>query len=85
MKFRIKYIDNLGYFAQVQSKTLFFWDTWKTIGKHPNDGTGLYDEDHLTYPLETKQEAIDLMKRHLKFNNPSYGVTYIPVDTKDLS
>ena len=58
MKFRIKYVDNIGYYAQV--KTGYF-SGWKTIGAHPS-GFGLYPNRHPDYPLNTQHEALERCK-----------------------
>lgn len=57
MRFRRKYVTQIGYFAQV--KTSFF-SPWQTIGKHPH-GFGLYPEEHLGYPLITDHHAIEMI------------------------
>ena len=57
MKFRIKYLPQVGYFGQV--KRGFF--EWNTIGKHIN-GYGLYSQNNIDYPLHTEHEARALCK-----------------------
>jgi len=58
MKFRIKHVENIGYFGQVK---VGFFSGWQTIGKHPS-GYGLYPNDHAEYPLGTQHEAIERCK-----------------------
>lgn len=58
MKFRIKHIENIGYFGQVKPN---IFSGWKTIGKHPC-GYGLYPNRHAEYPLNTQYEALERCK-----------------------
>jgi len=73
MKFRIKYVANIGYFGQAQTR---FFSGWKTIGKHPS-GYGLYQNGHAEYPLETHHEALERCKLYEQWayhnaQEPSY-------------
>jgi hypothetical protein len=72
MKYRIKEIDMIGYFAQVK-RGLF--SGWKTIGKH-NNGVGEYDEEHLDYPLRTQAEAVTLAHAHADYFKVKKGFTH---------
>ena len=71
MKFRIKYIEGLGYWAQVKIKL-----SWYRIGLHIS-GFGLYSENDNDYPLKTRDEAIEQCEKFVKWYNlkeakPSY-------------
>ena len=72
MKYRIKQIDMIGYFAQVKRH---WFSGWKTIGKHANDQVGEYPENHTDYPLSCQSEAVKLCHRHAKFNKAKHGFT----------
>jgi len=58
MKFRIKHVEGIGYFAQ---RRRFF--VWHTIGRHP-DGYGLYSQTDLDYPLGTYDEAVNRCRNY---------------------
>lgn len=72
MKYRIKHVDMIGYFAQV--KRCWFIG-WKTIGSHTNGQVGEYPEDHLDYPLNSQHDAVLLAHRHADFNVARKGFT----------
>ena len=71
MKYRIKHIDMIGYFAQVKPSV---FSTWKTIGKHTN-GFGEYESDHLDYPLLCQSDAVLLAHKHADYNKNRKGFT----------
>lgn len=73
MKYRIKHVDMVGYFAQVRHNLL---SGWKTIGEHNNNQTGEYPEDHLNYPLRAQHEAVLLAHKHADFNKAKKGFTH---------
>jgi hypothetical protein len=58
MKFRVKHVENTGFFGQVK---LGFFSGWNTIGKHPC-GYGLYPNDHVEYPIDTQHNALERCK-----------------------
>ncbi len=60
MNFRYKYIEGIGYFAQIKHGV---FSKWKTIGKH-GSGFGLYPENHVEYPLKDNIEAIGRCKKY---------------------
>lgn len=70
MRFRTKYVPQIGYFGQV--KTGLF-SRWKVIGKHVH-GYGLYPEDHIDHPLETEHKAIERCKLYEQWKVLSEGV-----------
>jgi hypothetical protein len=57
MKFRIKYLPQIGYFSQVKRGFI----KWNTIGKHMR-GYGLYAQAHVDNPLQTEHDARALCK-----------------------
>ena len=61
MKFRIKKLPTVGYFAQVRIFIL-----WRTIGRHPV-GFGLYPNNHIDYPLDTREEALNLCTEYYRW------------------
>lgn len=63
MRFRIKHNPQLGYYAQVKHG---FFSGWKKIGKH-NVGFGLYDEDSVSLPMETMEEAGQRCRDYKRF------------------
>lgn len=52
-RYRIKYLKNLGYFAQTKKST---FTKWQTIGRHLV-GFGLYPEHHLDHPMNERDDA----------------------------
>lgn len=77
MKYRIKHIDMIGYFAQV--KKYGWFGGWNTIGKH-SIGVGEYEEEHLDHPLQTQGEAVNLAHRHADLVGAKKGfVTYTDI------
>ena len=62
MKFRIKKVEGLGFFAQVQTGD-FFFKNWYTIGAH-SISFGLYAEDHIDYPVSSMKEAKVLISKY---------------------
>jgi hypothetical protein len=71
VKYRIKHVDMIGYFAQVK-KGIF--TEWKTIGKHPN-GFGEYNENHLDYPLQDQADAVRLAHSYAEYMGLRKGFT----------
>lgn len=69
MNFRIKYLPQIGYFAQVK---LSWLAGWKTIGKHIN-GYGLYAEDYIEHPLINGHEAEERCKLYEQWKVMSEG------------
>jgi hypothetical protein len=72
MRYRVKYVEAVGYFAQVKRG---WFGGWKTIGLHMNNQTGEYAENHLSHPLDTQHEAINLAHVHADFNKARKGFT----------
>lgn len=74
MKYRIKHIDMIGYFAQVKKSR---FSGWKTIGKHSIHSicVGEYEEDHLDHPLAAQADAVLLCHRHADFVGAKKGFT----------
>jgi len=70
MKFRIKKVEGVGYFAQVYLKELFF-SQWYTIGKSTYN---LYAEDYIDHPVEDMEKAKTLIRK--------YKVSLIPKQTE---
>ena len=68
MKFRIKHIEGLGYFAQAKTwiPGMRMIATWKTIGKHPT-GFGEYPESSTEYPIETFDAAAHRCAQYKKW------------------
>lgn len=76
MNLRYKYIEGIGYFAQVKHG---FFSRWKTIGRYAS-GFGLYPENHIDNPLKSSDDANRQCKRYAQWvysrtRNPSY--TYL--------
>lgn len=71
MRYRIKHVEMIGYFAQVKFGII---GGWHTIGRH-NNGFGEYPENHLDYPLLTQGDAILLAHKHAEYNNAKKGFT----------
>ena len=72
MKYRIKHVDMIGYFAQVKRN---MFSGWKTIGNHGVNQVGEYPEDHLNYPMTAQHEAVLLAHKHADFNKVKNGFT----------
>jgi hypothetical protein len=72
MKYRIKHVAMIGYFAQVKRN---WFIGWETIGEHANDQVVEYSEDHLGRPLADQQDAVLLAHRHADYNNAKKGFT----------
>ena len=75
MKFRIKHIENLGYFVQVKHGV---FSMWKTIGKH-TVGFGLYPGNHIFYPLKTKHECLKFCNQYEQWIYRKETITYSDV------
>ena len=76
IKYRVKHVLTLGYFAQV--KRGFFY-SWKTIGQHTN-GFGEYDEVHYDFPLNQHSIAVQLIQEYAKHYGFNYGfITYTDI------
>ena len=71
MKYRIKHVERIGYFAQAKHG---LFSGWKTIGKHLG-GVGEYDEDHLDHPLSQQYLAVDLAHKHADYFEAKKGFT----------
>lgn len=65
LRYRIKHIDNIGYFAQVRHN---FLSGWKTIGKHLS-GFGLYPDNHVEYPVDTQHDALERCRLYEQYVN----------------
>jgi hypothetical protein len=64
MKFRIKKILGVGFFAQVQVTAFFgLLREWYTIGIH---GYHLLSEEDTTYPVNSKEAAIGVITQYKK-------------------
>jgi len=72
MRYRIKHVGMVGYFAQVKRN---FFSGWRTIGSHLNNQVGEYQENHLDHPLSQQREAISLAHQHANFNKVKKGFT----------
>ena len=70
MKYRIKHVEMIGYFAQVKRN---WFSGWKTIGAHLNNQTGEYPEDDLDHPLHGQHDAVLLAHKHADFNKAKKG------------
>jgi hypothetical protein len=56
LKYRIKYVQDCGFFAQVKEDTWYTY--WQTIGKRLGlNSFGLYPEDNTKYPMRNYEEA----------------------------
>lgn len=76
MKFRIKFVPQIGYFSQVKEG---FFSGWKKIGKHPT-GYGLYSSNCHNYPMGTEQEALERCKLYEQWGAaPQEYAQYIDV------
>lgn len=60
MKLRIKFVDGIGYFAQVKHGV---FSPWQKIGKHIS-GYGLYPAENLDYPMATQKEAVETAEQY---------------------
>ena len=70
MKFRIKHVEDVGYFPQVR---IMF--CWYRIGIH-KDGFGLYETD--SYPRHSKKEAQEVIDLYADWHKKEERkVTYI--------
>ena len=79
--YRIMFVNGLGYYPQKKSAR-----GWKKIGEHPT-GYGLYPESNLSYPKETKIEAMKIIDKFIEWEvikdrKPEY-IPYIPITTKE--
>lgn len=76
LKFRIKHIEGLGYYAQVKD---CFLVPWGTIGVHIY-GFGVYPSSHIDYPMDTIEEAMERCNQYRKLSKMFNGkVTYFHV------
>lgn len=71
VKYRIKHVDMVGYFAQVKRG---FSQGWKTLGRHTT-GVGEYPEDNLDHPLSLQGDAVLLAHKHADWINAKKGFT----------
>lgn len=71
MKYRVKSVENVGFFSQVNSPLSIFGmkilDRWETIGSHPNNTFGTYSENHTRYPLDSENDAEDRIEKYKLF------------------
>ena len=65
MKFRVKYINGIGFWAQVKPT---FFSPWYRIGEHVT-GFGLYPEKSLDYPVSSAQKAMRLIEAYIQWEN----------------
>ena len=63
MKLRVKYIPDIGYFAQAKLGTFSFWGN---IGKHVS-GYGLYSSASMEHPLKTYDAAVERARLYEKW------------------
>ena len=63
-EYRLKRIEGVGWFAQVNLRELFF-KNWYTIGNHMN-GYGLYSEEHIDHPVQSKVDAENIVIQYKK-------------------
>ncbi len=75
MKFRVKHVEDKGYFAQV--KRSFFGNWWRI--SFVNNNFYLYEEDSTNYPLKTEEGAIERCTEYKDHVNKKLGVTYTKV------
>lgn len=77
MNFRYKYIEGIGYFAQVKHS---IFSRWKTIEKH-SSGFGLYSENHAEHPLKDNIEATARCKLYEQwaYNKRTRSAVYVYV------
>ena len=75
MKFRVKYVKDIGFFAQVKNN---WFSSWKKIGRH-NVGFGLCKEDCIQNPYEHGTLAIDACVDYLKWETKSENIKYSDV------
>lgn len=72
MKYRIKHVEMIGYFAQVKRS---FFAGWKTIGRHSNNRFGEYPKNHIEYPIGERHNAVLMCKQHADLSNVKKGLT----------
>ena len=72
MRYRIKHVEGVGYFAQVKRN---WFSGWRTIGAHNNNQTGEYPEGNSAYPLDSQHDAVLLATQHADFNKAKKGHT----------
>ena len=70
MKFRLKHVEGIGWFAQTNLKEMFF-PKWYTIGRYTYN---FHPEEYTNHPVETKEEARTLIRK--------YKVSLIPKRTE---
>lgn len=74
MKFRIKRVEGVGFFAQVNKEELFF-KNWYTIGRYK---LGLHTEDYIDHPVG-KEDVKMIIKQYKKSLAPK-KIEYFEVE-----
>lgn len=76
-KYRLKHLEK-GWFAQTHVKDQFS-NGWYTIAPKT---LGLYSEEDIQYPVNTKEEALEVIDKYKEELKASRNVEYIYLGVK---